>query len=69
MTVVVHFVYQFAYGAIESNTISTLVAIVAGVIVYAICILLLRTIKREDAALLPGGRRLEPLMLKLHIWK
>lgn len=69
MTVAVHYAYQIAFGAIESNTIATLLAIIVGVIVYAICILFLRTIKREDAELLPGGRRLEPLMVKLHIWK
>jgi len=53
MGVLTYFAYKFAYSILNSNTLSTLIAICVGVVVYGVMILLLRTFTREELESLP----------------
>ncbi len=61
--------YQGCYALIKSNTISTIVAIVIGVISYFIVLLLIRGIEKEDLIGFPMGRTLTRIGEKLRILK
>ena len=54
-----------AYGLASrlfGNTLSTLIAIAAGVAVYAALVVVLKAISREDLALLPKGDKIAKLL-------
>ena len=53
MGVLTYFAYNFSFSILNSNTLSTLVAISVGVIVYGVMILLLRTFTRDELESLP----------------
>lgn len=52
------FSYQFFLARVHSNTIATLLAIVAGVVIYAAIVLFSRMFTAEDLAFVSWGRRL-----------
>jgi len=53
MGVAAYYSYGFFYGILNSNAISTLLAIGVGVGVYGVCILLLRTFTKDELSRLP----------------
>ncbi len=55
------FSYQFFIARVHSNTISTLLAIAAGVIIYAAIILFSRMFTNEDLSFVSWGRKLSSL--------
>jgi stage V sporulation protein B len=66
MGVAVYFAYKL-FDGFAGNTVSTLLSVITGMVVYAAIILLLRTVKEEDLATLPMGVRLGRLLKKLHL--
>lgn len=65
----------FAYGAYHglmaltgSNTMSTLIAIIVGVVVYGLMVLRTKTVRREEMMELSIGRRLVPICDRLKLW-
>ena len=51
------------------NTISTILAILVGVIVYAVLILKLNIVLKEDIMMLPFGTKIYPILEKMHLCK
>lgn len=49
------------------NTVSTLLAICVGVLVYGLAVLLLRTFEKEDLEGLPAGRKIASLLTKFKL--
>lgn len=47
---------------------NTLIAIVAGVLVYAALVFAVGALRREDMDQIPGGRKIERALIKLHVW-
>jgi len=68
MTAAAYYGYNIAAGHF-SNTVSTLIAVVAAVAVYAVMLFLIRALNREDMDFIPGGGKITKLMLKLHFWR
>lgn len=63
-------VYSALFAAIHSNTISTLVAIIAGGIVYCIAIVVIRAVKGDDVRSIPKiGARLATVIDRVAISK
>lgn len=52
---------------VGSNTVVTVVSILAGVVVYVIMLGLLRAISREDIISLPKGKKIEKILEKIRI--
>lgn len=48
---------------------NTVLAVAAGGLVYIVLVFVTGTLKREDMAQIPGGSKIEKLMLKLRIWR
>ena len=48
---------------------NTIVAVAIGVIVYFAVALAVGAVRRSDLKQVPGGRKLEKLMLKLRLWR
>ena len=64
MGVCVYFTYQglMKLASISSNTVLCGVSIIVGVVVYMVCVVILKTIKREDCMLLPKGEKIAKLL-------
>ncbi|MBQ0004675.1 MAG: polysaccharide biosynthesis C-terminal domain-containing protein [Clostridiales bacterium] len=67
MGVATYLVYKVGMIVIGRNSIATLLAIVVAVVVYFFMIFITKTMNREDALMLPGGRRIVKLSDKLHL--
>ena len=66
MGVAVYFSFGAIIGAIHSNTLSALLAISIGVVVYALGILLTKAIKPEDVRTMPKiGSKLAAIIEKI----
>lgn len=48
---------------------NTIIAVAFGVVVYFALALAVKAVRRSDLKQVPGGRKLEKLMLKLHLWR
>lgn len=48
---------------------STILAVLAGVLVYVVLVFAFGALRREDMEQIPGGNKLEKLLVKLHIWR
>lgn len=63
------------YGAysllhmVMGNTLSTLISIVIGVIVYVVAALALKVLSKEDIMMIPFGTKLYKVLVKFHIYK
>jgi stage V sporulation protein B len=66
MALSVHFSYGFFENMIGSNR-ATLLAIVVGVIVYAVVLLAIGAVNRDDFDVLPGGNKLGKVLHKLKL--
>lgn len=69
MGVGAHFAYKLAFTLIGSNSISTLIAIMAGVVIYFFMIFLTNAITKEDTKILPKGDLIIRIAEKLHLCK
>ena len=56
--------YKLLFMVLESNTLSMLAAIMVGVVAYAVLILSLKAITKEEIALLPKGDKLVKILDK-----
>ena len=54
----VYVIYHGMYKLINSNTISTLLAIISGMIIYVIMLILTRTLQEEDFAFIPNNEKI-----------
>lgn len=48
---------------------NTLLAVLVGGIVYVVLLFVTGSLRREDMAQIPGGGRVEALLVKLHVWR
>ncbi len=63
-------VYSLAYPALQSNTLATMLAIMAGVVVYGAAVVLTHTVRSEDVAGMPKiGKKLAALIDAADIFK
>lgn len=70
MGAVVYGVYSMLYPSIHSNTLSTMTAILAGMLVYGISIVITRAVKAEDVEGIPKvGGKLARIINKLDVFK
>ncbi len=60
-------VYHWLLGSFGSNTIKTLAGIACGALVYAVLILVLRGITKEDVLMLPKGEKFAKLLEKYRL--
>lgn len=67
MGVVVWLVYQLILYVLRSNIIATIVAIIAGVLVYAALLLLMKGLTEQEILRFPKGRSIVALAKKLHL--
>lgn len=65
MGIVVYYAYSVLFGATDSNIISLGASIIAGVVVYAIMLLLTKAITAEDLAVLPKGKSIARILNRL----
>ncbi|MGI6152655.1 MAG: putative polysaccharide biosynthesis protein [Christensenellaceae bacterium] len=59
------------YGALGgySNTAGVLAAVAAAAVVYVLLLVVLRGFEKDELPLIPGGGKLEKLMIKMKVWK
>lgn len=67
MGIVVWLVYQLFLFLLRSNTIATVFAIAAGVVVYAVLLLKLKGLNEQEIMRLPKGRTLVSIAKKMHL--
>lgn len=67
MGVVTLLTYKVGMMVLGRNSIATLAAIMVAVVVYFFMIFVTKTMNREDALMLPGGRKIVKLSDKLHL--
>ena len=67
MGVAVFGIYKLLMLAVKSNAVATVVSILAGAVVYGVCLLLLKGLCEEDLRAFPGGRLLVRAAKKLHL--
>lgn len=58
-----------ALNGIVGNSLSTIISIILGVIIYVLAILLLKVLKKEEIMMLPFGTKIYNVLLKLKIYK
>lgn len=68
MGVIVFVLYKLTYNVFGSNTISTMISILAGIIVYGIMILKMKAVEREELMSISAGRKLAVICDKLRLW-
>lgn len=68
MGVIVYGAYHLL-NLVMGNTISTLLAIIVGVVVYVITIMLMKVLSKEDIMMIPFGTKIYPILLRLHLYK
>ena len=67
MGVAVYFVYKVIYRLISINSISTIISILAGIIIYAVVILLIKGITEPELKQFPKGTLLVRIAKKIHL--
>ena len=68
MGVSVYFINRGLSNIINPK-VSTIIAIFCGAFIYALAILLLKVLKKEDIMMVPFGTKLYSLLVKLHIYQ
>ena len=69
MGVATFLIYKGSYGLFKNNILSTLLAMLTAVIVYAVVLLLLHGLTEEEIRKFPKGRTLVRIAKKLHLLK
>ena len=67
MGVLCRLAYQGLYLLSGSNAVSVVLAIIIAIIIYALCLLLTKTVTKDEVLAFPGGGRLYKLMHKLKL--
>ena len=67
MGVLTFLFYRFMHFITHSNAVSTIISIIFGVIVYALILLLTRTISKEEVERFPKGRKIAALLIKMRL--
>lgn len=68
MGIIVYIAYNLLH-IFTRNTISTIMAILIGIVTYLIAIIALKVLSKEDMLMLPFGSKIYNLLIKLHIYK
>ena len=68
MGVIVYLVYMLL-TTITGNTMSTIIAISVGVVLYVILVLLMKMLTKEDIYMIPFGTKIYNILVKLKIYK
>lgn len=71
-SVIMGVIVYFAYGLLISlygNTISTILSMLIGVVVYAIIVLSMKILSKEDIYMIPYGTKIYSVLVKLGIYK
>ena len=68
MGICTYFINQ-GLNNIVGASISTIISIILGAIIYVITILVLRILNKEDIMMLPFGTKIYNLLVKLKIYK
>lgn len=67
MAAVAYLVYWLIYNTIKRNALSTLVAIIVAMVVYAVLLLLCKDVTETELIKMPMGRTLARIAVKLHL--
>lgn len=67
MFVVVKMSYALAFKVLSSNTLSTLISIMIGGIVYVIVLLAIGGMRKEEILLMPKGEKIYRMLKKLKL--
>ena len=67
MGVLTFLFYRLLHFITHSNAVSTIISIIFGVIVYALILLLTRTISKEEVERFPKGRKIAALLIKMRL--
>ena len=67
MFVVVKISYALAFKVLASNTLSTLISIMIGGIVYVIVLLAIGGMRKEEILLMPKGEKIYRMLKKLKL--
>lgn len=62
-------VYRGVFGVVGRNTIATLAAVIAGVVLYGAVLVLIGGITASELELMPGGKKISALLNKTGIFK
>lgn len=62
-----HFVYSYLYKITSSNNLSVIYSIIVGIFVYAISLIMVDGIKREDLKMLPMGDKFIKILDKFNL--
>lgn len=68
MGAIVYFMYKLLIG-LYGNTISTIVSILIGIVVYATIVLGMKILSKEEIYMIPYGTKVYKLLVKLKIYK
>ena len=68
MGVCTYFINQ-GLNMIIRHSISTIISIILGAAIYAILILLMKALTKEDIMMIPFGSKLYSILVKLKIYK
>ena len=60
---------NIALNLVLSQTISTVISILIGAIVYVLTVLILRILSEEDILMIPYGTKIYSILKKLKIYK
>ena len=60
---------NIALNLVLSQTISTVISILIGAIVYVLAVLILRILSEEDILMIPYGTKIYSILKKLKIYK
>ena len=69
MGVICRLVYQGLYLLIKSNAVSVVIAIIAAIVVYALALLLSKTITKAEVLSFPGGTKLYAIARKFRLMR
>ena len=67
MGAITFFVYKGCVYLIHSNTVSTLIAIIVAVAVYALVMVLTRGVTEEELYLFPKGEAIVRFLYRMHL--
>ncbi len=68
MGAIVYFAHKLLVTLI-GNAVSTIIAIFIGIIVYALLVLLMKLLKKEDIYMIPFGTKIYKILIKLKLYK
>ena len=68
MGLIVLLLYRLSFMLTDSNSISTVISIFAGVVVYGLMILKTKAISRDELMTISAGRKLAAICDRLKLW-